>query len=48
MKKIFFAGGEGVLEVRSDKRVVMLIDYAEPCDTAAEAKTKALELLELL
>jgi F-type H+-transporting ATPase subunit epsilon len=44
----FFAAGEGILEVRPDKRVVILIDYAEPFDTKEEAKLKAKELIDLL
>ncbi|MEE9368924.1 MAG: ATP synthase F1 subunit epsilon [Pontiella sp.] len=34
----FFAAGEGVLEVRVDKQVVLLVDYAEPYSTEDEAK----------
>jgi len=44
----FYAGGEGVLEVRPDKQVILLIDYAEPFDTAVEAREKAKERLDLL
>ncbi len=40
----FYAAGEGVLEVRVDKRVVILLDYAEACDTLEEAQVKAKEL----
>ena len=34
----FFAAGEGVLEVRVDKKVVLLVDYAEPYPSEEEAK----------
>jgi F-type H+-transporting ATPase subunit epsilon len=44
----YYAAGEGVLEVRIDKWVVILVDYAESCSTQAEAKAKAKELLDLL
>ncbi len=37
-KALYYAAGEGVLEVRVDKQVVLLIDYAEPYPTEAEAK----------
>ena len=37
-EKKFFAGGDGVLEVRIDKQVVLLVDYAEPYPTEEEAK----------
>lgn len=40
----YYAAGEGVLEVRVDKWVVVLVDYAEPFDTQEEAKVKAKEL----
>ncbi|MDF7798685.1 ATP synthase F1 subunit epsilon [Pontiellaceae bacterium B1224] len=40
----FYAAGEGVLEVRTDKWVVVLTDYAEPFQTLEEAKVKAKEL----
>jgi F-type H+-transporting ATPase subunit epsilon len=40
----YFAAGPGVLEVRLDKWVVVLADYAEPFDTAEEARVKAKEL----
>ena len=41
---LYYAAGEGVLEVRLDKSVVILVDYAEPFDSAEEAKVKAKEL----
>ena len=44
----YYAASEGILEVRTDKRVVLLVDYAEPFDTEEEAKAKAQELLDLL
>ena len=44
----FYAGGDGVLEVRPDKKVILLIDYAVAFDTAAEAKIKAKERQDLL
>jgi len=34
----YYAAGDGVLEVRIDKWVVLLVDYAEPYPTEAEAK----------
>lgn len=34
----FYAAGDGVLEVRVDKEVVLLLDYAELYPTMAEAK----------
>lgn len=40
----YYAVGEGILEVRVDKQVVLLVDYAEPFATAEEAKVKAREL----
>jgi F-type H+-transporting ATPase subunit epsilon len=40
----YYAAGEGVLEVRIDKGVVILVDYAEAFDTLDEAKVKAKEL----
>jgi F-type H+-transporting ATPase subunit epsilon len=40
----YYATGEGVLEVRTDKMVVVLADYAEPFDTLEEAKLKTKEL----
>ena len=43
-----YAASGGTLEVRTDKRVVLLVDYAEPFDTEAEAAVKAKELLDLL
>ena len=39
----YFAAGEGVLEVRMDKDVVLLLEYAEPCSSAAEAREKVRE-----
>jgi F-type H+-transporting ATPase subunit epsilon len=44
----YYAASEGTLEVRTDRRVVLLVDYAEPFDTEDEARTKAKELLDLL
>ena len=44
----FYAIGEGILEVRTDKRVIMLVDYAEPFATAEEATVKAKELQHML
>ncbi len=44
----YFAAGEGILEVRPDKRMVILIDYAESFDTKEEARLKAKELVDLL
>ena len=43
-----YAAREGTLEVRLDGRVVLLVDYAEPFDSEAEARSKAKELLDLL
>lgn len=40
----YYAAGEGVLEVRTDKMVVILTDYAESFPTLEEAKVKAKEL----
>ena len=40
----YYASGEGVLEVRVDKWVVILVDYAESFNTLEEAKLKAKEL----
>lgn len=40
-KRLHFAVGEGILEVRVDKRVVILVDYAEACDSVEEAKAKS-------
>ncbi|MDF7823160.1 ATP synthase F1 subunit epsilon [Pontiellaceae bacterium B12227] len=40
----YYAAGEGVLEVRVDKRVVILLEYAEAYETLEEAKAKAKEL----
>ncbi len=37
-KTQYYAAGEGILEVRTDKQVVLIIDYAEAYDTEAEAK----------
>ena len=37
-KTHYFAAGDGVLEVRVDKQVVLLVDYAEPCDSLAAAR----------
>jgi F-type H+-transporting ATPase subunit epsilon len=34
----YYAAGEGVLEVRIDKEVVLLVDYAEPYDSLEDAK----------
>lgn len=34
----YYAAGEGVLEVRIDKQVVLLLDYAEPYPTEEDAK----------
>lgn len=45
---LHYALGEGILEVRVDKRVVLLVDYAEKEDSAEEAKTKSLELQHML
>ncbi|MDZ8118640.1 ATP synthase F1 subunit epsilon [Pontiella agarivorans] len=45
---LHYAVGEGILEVRDDKRVVLLVDYAEPCESAEEAKVKAKELQHML
>jgi len=36
----YYAAGDGILEVRVDKQVVLLVDYAEPFDTEAEAKQR--------
>lgn len=44
----YYAAGEGVLEVRLDKWVVLLTDYAEPFDTAEEARGRAQELQRTL
>ena len=44
----FYAASEGTLEVRPDHRVVLLVDYAEPFDSAEEASKKAKELLDQL
>ena len=44
----FYAVGEGILEVRVDKRVIMLVDYAESFATPEEAKVKAKELQHML
>ena len=34
----YYAAGDGILEVRVDKQVVLLLDYAEPYPSEAEAK----------
>lgn len=34
----YYAAGEGILEVRIDKEVVLLLDYAEPYPTEEDAK----------
>lgn len=44
----YYAAGPGVLEVRLDKLVVILTDYAESFDTQKEAKSKVTELQHLL
>ncbi len=38
-KTQYYAAGDGVLEVRIDKEVVLLVDYAEPYPTAGEARS---------
>lgn len=43
-KTNYYAAGDGVLEVRLDKTVVILVDYAEPFESDEEAKAKAKEL----
>ncbi|WP_372796239.1 ATP synthase F1 subunit epsilon [Pontiella sp.] len=45
---LYYAIGEGILEVRVDKRVVLLVDYAEAFDSAEEARVKARELQHML
>lgn len=45
---LHYATGEGILEVRDDKRVVLLVDYAEAFGSAEEAKVKARELQHML
>jgi F-type H+-transporting ATPase subunit epsilon len=40
----YYAAGEGVLEVRVDKMVVILLEYAELLPSAEEAKRKVSEL----
>ncbi|MFT5121867.1 MAG: F-type H+-transporting ATPase subunit epsilon [Candidatus Omnitrophota bacterium] len=45
---IHYAASEGTLEVRPDKKVVLLLDYAHPCDTAEAAAKKAQELIDIL
>lgn len=45
---LHYAVGEGILEVRVDKRVVLLVDYAEQEESAEEAKVKAQELQHML
>ena len=34
----YYSAGDGILEVRNDKQVVLLLDYADPYPTEAEAK----------
>ncbi|QBG48652.1 ATP synthase F1 subunit epsilon [Verrucomicrobia bacterium S94] len=45
---LHYAVGEGILEVRDDKRVVLLVDYAEAFESAEEARLKAKALQHML
>ena len=45
---LHYAASGGTLEVRPDKAVVLLLDYAHPCDSAEEASRKAQELIDIL